>query len=118
MPDLTADDRARLKEIAYWAEKRGMVLGHISFLRKLAEQPSSGDAEGRIRRLPRSMNHFFRILINGRPPQKVDFRLRSAEGSWGYPEDLLVPAAKAGGVRKTPGMADGWDDEITQDGGG
>ena len=43
------------------------------------------------------MNRFLQILIEGNPDRKADFRLPSAEGSWGYPEDLLTHAGVGSG---------------------
>ena len=49
------------------------------------------------------MNSFFQFLIEGRAPKKADFRLPSAEGNWGYPEDLLAPAHNGGGHAEKQG---------------
>ena len=40
------------------------------------------------------MIRFLQILVQGRPNRKADFNLPSAEGRWGYPEDMLVVAPK------------------------
>jgi hypothetical protein len=38
------------------------------------------------------MYRLLQILVEGRPNREPDFRLPSAEGKWGYPQDMLASA--------------------------